>query len=332
MPDPRDNDEEAAVPAREVALVVFDGVESIDVAGPASVFTKAEQWRAGNYRLRIASPKGGAVATNGGLTLTDTVALAALPEALDTLVVAGGEEPGLRTALAEQGLADWLAQAAPRARRVASVCTGAFALAAAGLLDGRACTTHWRVCDLLQRARPQAQLQRDRIYVRDGPVWTSGGVTTGIELAIALVEDDLGHDAAMEIARTLALPLLRSGGEPQLSDALQAQAGASHRLRELVAWIGLHLREPLSVEQLAERVQMSPRHFARAFVAETGCPPARHVEQARVARAAQLLRQTRWPQEKVAQESGFRSVDALQRAFARQHGVTPQAYRGGPGA
>jgi transcriptional regulator GlxA family with amidase domain len=212
-------------------------------------------------------------------------------------------------------------------RRVASVCTGAFALAAAGLLDGREATTHWRVCDQLQALRPQVRVQRERIYVHDGPVWTSAGVTTGIELALALVEDDLGHAVSMEIARTLALPMLRGGAQPQLTQALQAQASASHRLRELVAWIGTHPQDDLSVEALAERVQMSPRNFARAFAAETGCTPARFVEQVRVAAAAQLLRQTRWPQDRIASRSGFRSVDALQRAFARQHGLTPQAYR-----
>ena len=238
----------------------------------------------------------------------------------------------MRAAIVEQGIGAWLAQVAPRTRRIASVCSGAFALAAAGLLDGREATTHWRACDQLQALRPQVRVQRERIYVHDGPVWTSAGVTTGIELALALVEDDLGHAVAMDIARTLALPMLRGAEQPQLSPALQAQATASHRLRELVAWIGTHLQDDLSVEALAARVQMSPRNFARAFAAETGCTPARYVEQARVAAAAQLLRQTRWTQDRIASRSGFRSVDALQRAFARQHGITPQAYRvtGGP--
>lgn len=186
---------------------------------------------------------------------------------------------------------------------------------------------HWRWCDQLQALRPQTRVQRERIYVRDGPVWTSAGVTTGIELALALVEDDLGHGVSMDIARTLALPMLRGAEQPQLSQALQAQGAASHRLRELVAWIGMHPQEALSVELLAERVQMSPRNFARAFAAETGCTPARFVEKTRVAAAAQLLRQTEWPQERIAARSGFRSVDALQCAFARQHGVTPQRYR-----
>ncbi|AKJ29858.1 GlxA family transcriptional regulator [Caldimonas brevitalea] len=327
MPSPPHKDEEAAVSAIDVVLVAFDGVEGLDVAGPASVFSKAEMLRPGSYRLHIASPCGGTVRTNGGLELANTLGLQQLPAAIDTLIIAGGDEPALRTAIVEQNVAGWLAATAPRARRIASVCTGAFALAAAGLLDGREATTHWRVCDLLQTLRPQVRVQRERIYVRDGRLWTSAGVTTGIELALALVEDDLGHAVSMEIARTLALPMLRGGAQPQLSQALQAQATASSRLRELLAWIGTHLQEDLSVEALAARVQMSPRHFAREFAAQTGSTPARFVEQARVAAAAQLLLQTHWTQERIASHSGFRSVDALQRAFARQHGQTPQAYR-----
>lgn len=329
MPRPPRKDEEAALPASEVVLVAFDGVEAIDIAGPASVFSKAEALHPGRYRLHLASPAGGTVRTNGGLSFAGTCALQQLPASIDTLIVAGGDEPGVRAAIAEQRIGAWLAQAAPRTRRIASVCTGAFALAAAGLLDGRAATTHWRACALLQSMRPQVRVQRERIYVHDGPVWTSAGVTTGIELALALVEDDLGHAVSMEIARTLALPLLRGGEQPQLSPTLQAQAAASHRLRELVAWIVTHPQDDLSVEALAARSRMSPRHFARAFAAETGCTPARFVEQTRVAAAAQLLRQTHWTQERIASRSGFRSVDAMQRAFARQHGLTPGAWRQG---
>ena len=329
MPSSRNKDEKTAVSAIDVVLVAFDGAEAIDIAGPASVFSKAEQSRPGTYRLHIASPVADTVLTNAGLSISGTRRLRDLPPEIDTLIVAGGDELPLRAAIREQGISAWLREVAPRTRRIASVCSGAFALAAAGLLDGRQATTHWSALDMLQRARPQVRVQRDRIYVRDGPVWTSAGVTTSIELALALVEDDLGHAVAMDIARTLALPMLRGGEEPQLSQTLQAQDAASRRLRELVAWIGTHLQEDLSVEALAERACMSPRHFARAFAAETGCTPGRFVERARVAAAAQLLRRTRWTQETVAARSGFRSVDALQRAFARRYGVTPRRYRDG---
>lgn len=327
MPTLPNKDEEAALSAKDVVLVAFDGVEAIDIAGPASVFSKAEAIHPGAYRLHLASPAGDTVLTNSGVSLAGTQPLRRLPAVIDTLIVAGGDEPAVRAAIVEHQIGVWLAAVAPRIRRIASVCSGAFALAAAGLLDGREATTHWRVCDQLQAMRPQVRVQRGRIYVHDGPVWTSAGVTTGIELALALVEDDLGHAVAMEIARMLALPLLRGGEQPQLSQALAAQAAASHRLRELVAWIATHLQDDLSVESLAERVQMSPRHFARAFAHETGCTPARFVERSRVAAAAQLLRQTRWTQQRIASCSGFGSVDALQRAFIREHGVTPQGYR-----
>jgi transcriptional regulator GlxA family with amidase domain len=329
MPSSRHKDENAADPASDVVLVTFPGAEAIDIAGPASVFSKAEQLHPGTYRLHVASAAGGTVSTNSSLDIASTCRLQDLPVGIDTLIVVGGDEAPLRAAIIEQGISAWLADAAPRARRIASVCSGAFALAVAGLLDGRQATTHWRALDLLQEVRPQVSVQRDRIYVRDGRYWTSAGVTTSIELALALVEDDLGHAVAMDIARTLALPMLRGGEQPQLSQALQAQDAASRRLRELVAWIGTNPQADLSVDALANRVQMSPRHFARAFAAETGCTPARFVEQTRVAAAAELLRRTRWTQDRIAARSGFRSVDALQRAFARRYGVTPRAYREG---
>jgi transcriptional regulator GlxA family with amidase domain len=327
MPTLRRQDEKAAISASDIVLVVFNGAEAIDIAGPASVFSKAELLHPGTYRLHIASPAGGTVETNSELKLFATRKLRRLPAEIDTLIVVGGEEAPLRAAIREQGVSEWLAEVAPRTRRIASVCSGAFALAVAGLLDGRKATTHWRALDLLQKVRPQVRVQRDRIYVRDGRIWTSAGVTTSIELALALVEDDLGHAVAMDIARTLALPLLRGGEQPQLSETLQAQDAATSRVRDLVAWIGTHLQQDLSVEALAEHARMSPRHFARAFAAETGCTPARFVERARAAAAAQFLRRTRWTQDRVAARSGFGSVDALQRAFARQYGLTPGAYR-----
>lgn len=324
---PAGNDEETAIPAIDVVLVAFDGAEAIDVAGPASVFSKAEQLRPGTYRLHTASPTGGTVLTNAGLSLAGFRRLDELPTRIDTIIVAGGEEAGVRAAIVEHQVSAWLAEVAPGVRRVASVCSGAFALAAAGLLDGRRATTHWRACDQLQAMRPRVCVERGRVYVRDGPVWTSAGVTTGIELALALVEDDVGRAVAMDIARTLALPLLRAGDQPQLSDTLQAQSAARHRLRDLMAWIGLNPGEQLSVGALAERANMSERQFARAFAAEAGSTPARFVEQTRLAAAARLLRQTQWTQAKIASHSGFRSVDAFQRAFRREHGMTPRAYR-----
>lgn len=312
---------------RQVLLLAFEGVEVLDVAGPASVFAKAAEFVPGSYRMATVSPAGGTVRTNSILALADTVALAQWSGPIDTLIVAGGDEAALRDALLAQGVGQWVAAQAPQVRRLASVCTGAFALAGAGLLNGRQSTTHWNACELLQTLCPQTQVLQDRIFVRDGAVWTSAGVTTGMDLALALVEDDLGRAVAVRIARNLALLSLRGGHQPQLSPLLLAQADASKRLRELLAWVQGHLEEDLSVEALAARAAMSPRNFARAFAAQTGLTPARFVTQARCDQAAALLRQTDWPMDKVAARSGFASVDSLQRAVQARFGVSPHAYR-----
>ena len=298
MPTVPDKDEEAANPANTIVLVAFAGVEAIDVAGPASVFSKAEALRPGSYRLRIASPSGGTVATNAGLSLPARSRCRQLTGAIDTLVVAGGDEWAVRAAIVEHRVGAWLTAVAPSIRRIASVCSGAFALAAAGLLDGREATTHWRVCDQLQALRPQVRVQRERIYVHDGPLWTSAGVTTGIELALALVEDDLGHAVSMEIARTLALPMLRGAGQPQLSQALRSAGHGQPPPARTGGWIGTHPQEDLSVEALAERVQMSPRHFARAFAAQAGS--RRRASSSRPAwpPPRSLLRETLWTQDR----------------------------------
>lgn len=314
-------------PSRVVVLLAFQGVEAIDIAAPASAFSKASLAVPGAYRVHMASPRGGAVGTSAGFALADTLPMQALSGPIDTLIVAGGEEDALRHAIYEDGVGAWLAQAARHARRVASVCTGAFALAAAGLLEGRRVTTHTNACDLLAQLCPGAQVQRDCIFVRDGALWTSAGVTTGLDMALALIEEDLGRAVAMQIARDLAVFTLRSETAPQLSPALEAQADASIRLRELLAWVQGHLTHELSVDAMAQRTHMSPRNFARAFAAQVHCTPARFVAQARAQHAAALLRQTTWSQEKIAARSGFGSVDAMTRAMQQHLGVAPGLYR-----
>lgn len=321
------NTMDAAVILREVVLIAFDGVEALDIAAPASAFSKAAALVPGAYRLTIASPVGGEIRTNAGLTLAATCPLQDIAGPIDTLIVAGGDEPALRAAIVDHGVGTWIARVAPGTRRVASVCTGAFALAAAGLLDGRVATTHRNACEPLQAMFPRTAVRNDCIYVRDGAIWTSAGVTTGLDMTLAMIEADLGHAVAVEIARNLAVFMVRGGAEPQESRALAAQAKASSRVRDLVAWIMGHLTGDLSVEALAERARMSPRTLARAFAAETGSTPAAFVARARVDHAMALLRQSDWPQQKIAAQSGFRSVDAFQRAFVRQTGVTPDVYR-----
>lgn len=315
----KSNEEDARIhAARHVVVVVFDGVESLDVSGPASAFTKAEALVPGAYRVTLVSPQGGGVQTNSGFSIGGTRALNEVADAIDTLIVAGGDEPALRAAIEAQGGGQWIAAIAPSVRRISSVCTGAFALAAAGLLNQRKSTTHWNACELLQDLCPDTEVQQDCIFVRDGKVWTSAGVTTGLDLALALIEEDLGRPIAVSIARSLALFMVRGATQPQISATLLAQADASSRLRELLAWITGNLAHAHSVQALAARVSMSPRNFARAFASETGLTPMRFVTQARLAHATQLLQQTSWPQEKVALRSGFKSVDALQRAL-KQH-------------
>lgn len=302
---------------RLVVMLVFDGVEAIDVAGPCSVFSQAAACVPGAYAVCLVSPLGGKVSSNSGFSLADTQSMNGVAQTIDTLLVCGGDEAALRAAILEQGVAQWIACRAPNARRIASVCTGAFALAAAGLLKDKRATTHWNACGWLQELSPATRVLNDRVYVQDGNVWTSAGVTTGIDLALALVEADLGRPLALRIAKNLALPYLRSGRDAQLTPSLAAQADVGPRLRDLLPWVEGHLTEDLRVEDLAQRVNMSPRNFSRAFRAQTGHTPAQFVAQARLGQALRLREQTDWPQEKIAQVSGYRSVDALQRAFAR---------------
>lgn len=316
--------------ARRVALVVFDGVELLDVAGPASVFAKANEQAPGAYELCVLAAAEGMVATSAGIAIAPHGCWAkgdAGP--VDTLIIAGGSEAALRQLLLGSGVGAWIAETARSARRVASVCTGAFALAQAGLLNGRRSTTHWSACGLLQSLCPDTTVVDDQIYVHDDAVWTSAGVLTGVDLALALVEEDLGRAIAMRIARNLVVAGLRPGLAPQASPLLQAQARAGDPLRELLAWIREHLADDLRVERLAERAAMSPRHFARVFLREIGMAPARYVQTVRLDQAALLLHETAWTIERVAAQCGFASVDALQRSFRQRWGVAPGEYRRG---
>lgn len=310
-----------------IILVVFDGVESLDVVGPASVFAQAKRLAPKAPDLVIASPGGGDVRTNAGFSFAATAPLANLKGPLDTILVAGGDEDALRKALLEQGVARWLVNAARRARRVASVCTGAFALAAAGLLAGRRVTTHWNACAALKRRCPEAQVEPDAIFVRDGPIWTSAGVSAGIDLALAMVEADHGADIAARIARNLVLFLRRPGGQSQFSAIGAAHADAGERMRSLTAWVVEHPTADLSVPALARRAGMSERNFARVFTLETGNTPARFVQAARLDHAKFLLESTIWPLERVAERAGLGSIDSLQRLFRIHMGVNPAAYR-----
>ncbi len=309
---------------RTVLVVLFDDVQSLDVSGPMEVFTGAGKVT-GNpdaYRLLTASLDGGPVRTSSGLTLVPDIALSDAPRP-DILLVPGGA--GTRRPVSE--LIDWLRVNGPEAERLVSVCTGALLLAEAGLLDGHRATTHWAYCDHFARAHPAVEVDPDPIYVRDGRVSTSAGVTAGIDLALALVEEDHGRDVALTIARHLVVFLRRPGNQAQFSAQLAAQTAHREPLREIQRWVAEHPGGDLSVEALAERARLSPRHFARAFRAETGMTPGRYVERVRLEHARRLLEDTAHGVEEVSRTAGYGTPEAMRRAFVKALGTAPAEYR-----
>jgi transcriptional regulator GlxA family with amidase domain len=263
--------------------------------------------------------------TTSGITITPSRAIADVKTPVDTFVVAGGD--GVYPLLEDTELVAAVRRTAPRARRVASVCTGAFLLAEAGLLDGRRVTTHWARCRRLARTFPELDVDPDPIFVRDGDVYTSAGVTAGIDLCLALVEEDHGRDLALSVARQLVVFLKRPGGQAQFSSHLSTQLAERDGLAEVQGWVADHLDEDLSVASLAERAAMSPRHFARLFRAETGVTPARFVEHARVEQARRRLEESSAGVEEIAHDCGFGTPETMRRAFLRSLWVAPAEYR-----
>ncbi|MFD4551394.1 GlxA family transcriptional regulator [Streptomyces sp. NPDC058466] len=307
---------------RTVLVVLFDDVQSLDVTGPVEVFAGAEVYAGGSYRIRTASLDGAPVRASSGLTLVPDHALADVSDP-HTLIVPGGQ--GARRP--DPRLTDWLRRHGPRAERLVSVCTGAALLAGAGLLDGRRATTHWAYCDELARDHPAIDVDPDPIYVRDGHVSTSAGVTSGIDLALALVEEDLGREAALTVARHLVVFLRRPGNQAQFSAQLAAQTAQRAPLREVQQWITEHPDDDLSVESLAARARLSPRHFARAFQAETGMTPGRFVERVRLEHARRLLEDTADGIEEISRASGYGTPEAMRRVFVKTLGSAPAEYR-----
>ena len=298
---------------------------SLDVLGPVEVFAFASGKVPGAYRVEVVGPTDGDTITmSNGLRL----GVAPLPEPPprhDTLMVAGG--PGARTAVDDVAVVDWLVRASAQAQRTTSVCTGAYLLADTGLLDGRRVTTHWHFCADLAEAHPAVEVDPDPVFIRDGDVWTSAGVTAGMDLALALVEQDLGPEVALAVARLLVVFLKRPGGQSQFSGALSAQQASVPALRDLQAWIAGNLSEDLCVSKLAERADLSERSFARAFRREVGQTPAAYVDALRVENARTMLQDGAPSLDAVAQASGFASAEVLRRAFHRRVGVGPAAYR-----
>lgn len=325
-------------PARTVVVLAFDDLLLLNAAGPLEVFAAIPRILGGEcathppYRLLVASPQGGQVMSISGISVT-TCSLEQVEQiapVIDTLIVAGG--PGMDVLESDKHVCDWLRTQAMHIRRLCSIGTGAFALAAAGLLDGRKVVTHWKFADELQARYPAVQCHSDALYLHDDNLWTCGGATAGIDLALGLVEQDLGPQAALSLARYFTVFLWRSAEQPQLSASLKAQSNALRtdqdvRLSRLHAWIAGNLNSDLRVERLAEKFGMSPRHFARAYVAATGTTPAQAVADLRLEAACRLLVNTSEPIKRIAETVGFGREERMRRAFQKQLGTSPLGYR-----
>lgn len=307
---------------RSVLVVLFEGVQSLDVTGPMEVFAGASRFPGVTYELRTASLDGAPVRCTSGLTLVPDGALADAPTP-HTLLVPGGQ--GTRDP--DPALVDWLRDRAPHAERLVTVCTGALLLAETGLLDGHRVTTHWAVCEHLARTYPAVRVDPDPIFVRDGKLATSAGVTAGIDLALALVEEDHGREVALTVARHLVVFLRRPGNQAQFSAQLTAQTARREPLRDVQHWITEHPGDDLSVETLAARAGLSPRHFARAFQAETGMTPGRYVDRVRLEEARRLLEDTTDGVARISHSSGYGTPEAMRRAFVKALGTAPAEYR-----
>jgi transcriptional regulator GlxA family with amidase domain len=309
---------------RRIVFVAFPDVQALDVFGPSEVFSMARRYSDARYDIEFVAVEP-SIVTSSGVTLQMHSTLAECTGPIDTLIVAGGD--AVRDAVNDGALVAWLRAAATRSRRVASVCSGAFLLARAGLLDGRRATTHWEACELLAQAFPEVTVDPDPIFVRDGNVFTSAGVTAGIDLALALLEDDHGPEISRRVARQLVLFLRRPGGQSQFSAAMASQPAEREPLREVQQWMSDNLDADLSVPALAERAHMSERNFARAFKREVGMTPATYVEALRVERARGLLETSNAAVDHIAVRCGFGTVETMRRSFRRRLGVSPGHYR-----
>jgi transcriptional regulator GlxA family with amidase domain len=300
-------------------------VQSLDIVGPVEVFWEAARRREdpASYDLRIIGTSPEPIRGTGGLKLVPDATIDDPDEPIDTLLVGG--DPTLPPV--DPKVIQWIARRGPEARRYGSICTGAFLLAEAGLLDGRRVTTHWETADELARRYPQVIVEPDRIFLRDGSLCTAAGVSAGMDLALALVEEDFGRDLALAVARYMVLFLKRPGGQSQFSAHLLAQATEKSRIRETQEYVLEHLAEDLTVDRLARHARMSTRNFARTFHRETGTTPADFIRAARIDAARRLLEDSSLPLKQLAFESGFGTAGAMRRAFLRSLGVGPQDYR-----
>jgi transcriptional regulator GlxA family with amidase domain len=313
--------------ARKTAFIVFPDFQIIDAAGPIGAFEIANRFSPSAYEISLRAVQPGEVASSSAARMV--AAPLGDPAALDTLVVAGGQ--GVRRAARDAELIAFIKVAGGKARRVASVCSGAYVLAQAGLLDGRLATTHWSRAEDFARRYPAVKLQPDRIWTRDGDIWTSAGITAGIDLALAMIRADLGEDVARRVAQVLVVYHRRPSGQSQFS-ALLELAGGGGRFDALLGWMRENLSEPLTLKRLAEQAGMSERNFARAFTAATGVTPAKAVERLRLEAARGAVEAGATPIECIARDAGFGDPERMRRAFVRAFGQPPQALRRAAGA
>ncbi|HEX4436546.1 MAG TPA: GlxA family transcriptional regulator [Solirubrobacteraceae bacterium] len=316
---------------RRIVILVYPGVQSLDVTGPLEVFAgaheaiRAERRPGRGYEVTTVARSPSPVTTSSGLTIVPDGPLPRAGEPIDTLIVPGGT--GRRELGTDETLVRWLTHAPRSCRRVASVCTGSFLLAAAGLLDGRRATTHWAFAKEMARRHPSVDVDPDPIFIQEGPIWTSAGVTAGMDLALAMVEEDHDRELALLIARHLVLFLRRPGNQSQFSATLHAQQPRAEPLREIQREVLEDVAGDHTVEAMSARAHMSPRNFARAFRAQTGVTPARYVEQVRLEAARRRLEETAEPIGTIARDCGFGTPETMRRSFLRALQVGPAEYR-----
>jgi transcriptional regulator GlxA family with amidase domain len=311
---------------RRIVFVIYEGFQPLDLVGPHEVFTHASALTGGGYECQVVAPTSGLVRAHSGLPVhAEHAATDLAPDGIDTLVVAGGF--GVDQACDDRVLVDWVAAAAAGARRVTSVCSGAFLLAAAGALGGRRVTTHWKREEQLRRQHPEVTVDCDPIFIQDGRIWTSAGVTAGMDLALALVEGDHGRGVAHAVAQELVMFLRRPGSQSQFSVPLWAARPATDPIRSAVTAVNADPGARHGISDLAARAGLSPRHLQRRFTAELGMPPATYVERVRIEAARRVLAEADEPVDAIARRLGFGTAETLRRAFHRHVGVAPSDYR-----
>ena len=319
---------------RLISVIGFENADLLDIAGPLTTFAAANHIIQSDcpgmplpYDCEVLGRSAGPVQTSTGVPLVARRGYTCLRDGIDTLIVPGGPRAVMKQVCEDSGLIEAVRRLAPRVARLASVCTGTFVLAKAGLLEGRTAATHWRACQRLADEHPSIDVDRDSIFVKDGHFYSSAGKTAGIDLALAMIEEDLGRDWALAVSRYMVVHLKRPGGQSQFSVPLRAQVDDAVALKGLPLWIAENLHEDLSVPALAARVGMSLRNFIRVFQKEMGATPAKFVEAARIEAARRRLEESRLPLETLAKDLGFGTGERMRRTFQRQVGVNPEFYR-----